>query len=82
MQDNAQKRGIDVEPAVVLDETEFSEFVHEEIYARARCAHHFCQHLLRYLGKHLLRFVFLAVARQQQQRTRQPLLAGVKKLID
>ena len=34
------------------------------------------------LGKHSLRPIFLAIARQQQQRARQPLLARVKQLID
>ena len=33
-------------------------------------------------GDHLLRLVLLAVARQQQQRPRQPLLARVEELID
>jgi len=42
VQDNTQKRGVNVESAVVLDESQFSEFVHEEIHAGARCANHFC----------------------------------------
>ena len=33
-------------------------------------------------GTHADRLVLLAVARQQQQRARQPLLAGVEELID
>jgi hypothetical protein len=37
---------------MVMNEAQFSEFVHEETDPRARCANHFCQHLLRYFGKH------------------------------
>jgi hypothetical protein len=33
VQDNAQKRGVDVQAAVVLDEAQSSEFVHEKIHA-------------------------------------------------
>ena len=34
VQDDGQQRLIDLDFAVVLDEAQFSEFVHEEIYAR------------------------------------------------
>ena len=33
VQDNAQKLSVEVESAVVLDEAQLSEFVHEEIHA-------------------------------------------------
>ena len=68
--------------AVVLDEAQFSEFVHEEIDSGARCPDHFRQSLLRYFGDHFLRLVLLAIAREHQQRARQPFLAGVEELID
>jgi hypothetical protein len=41
---------MDVDLAVVLDEAQFPEFVHEKIDPRSRCANHLCQRLLRYLG--------------------------------
>ena len=33
VQDNTEKRAIYLQPAVVVDETQFSEFVHEEIHS-------------------------------------------------
>ena len=67
---------------VVLNETEFPEFVHEKVDSGARCANHFRQHLLGNFGKQLLRLGFLTVASEQQKSPSQPFLAGVKKLID
>jgi hypothetical protein len=34
MQHHAQERRVDLKSAVVFDETEFPELVHEKIYAR------------------------------------------------
>ena len=71
-----------MQAAVVLDETQLSELVHEEIYAGAGGADHFREHFLRDFGKNPLEFVFLAIAREKQQRTRQTLFAGIEELID
>jgi hypothetical protein len=46
VKDNTQQRTIDLESAVVLDETHLLEFAHEKIHSRARCANHFRQRLL------------------------------------
>ena len=82
VQDNAQEGIVDVDLAVVLDEAQFPEFVHEKIDPGPCCANHFRQHLLRYSGKHLLRMALRAIAREQQQSARQPFLAGVEELVD
>src|SRR5258708_4690780 len=74
VQHDAQERSIDFNSAVVLDETQLPEFVHEQIDACARGADHLRQRLLRNLWKHSLRLVLLAVSGQQQKRPRQPLL--------
>ncbi len=73
---------MDLKSAIVMNEAQFPEFVHEKIHSRPRCANHFRQHLLRYLGKHLLRLGLPAVASEQQKSPSQPFLAGVKELID
>ena len=41
VQDNTQEGTVDMETAIVLNEPQFPEFVHEEIDPRARCANHF-----------------------------------------
>ena len=68
--------------AFVLDKAQFPEFVHEEVDPRPRRANHLRQHLLRHFRKHLLGIARFAVAREQQQSARQPLLTGVEKLVD
>jgi hypothetical protein len=59
---------VEPESAMVVNEAQFPEFVHEETDPRARCANHFRQHLLRYFGKHLLRLGFLAITSEQQEK--------------
>jgi hypothetical protein len=61
VQDDTQEGIVDVNRAVVLDEAQFSELVHEKIDSRACCTDHLRQHLLRYLGKHSLRLVRRAI---------------------
>jgi len=87
VQNNAEQGTIHMQAvvviaAVIFNEAQLAEFVHEKIHARARGADHFGQHLLGNLWNYALRFVILAVARQKQQRARQPLLAGIEKLVD
>src|SRR6266850_2825958 len=82
VQDHSQEGIVDLDLAVVLDEAEFPEFVHEEIDSRPRRANHLRQHPLRYFGKHLLRMASRAVVREQQQGARQPFLAGIEELVD
>ena len=67
--------------AVVLDEAQFPEFVHEKIDPGPRRANHLRQHLLRYFGQHLLRMASRAIAREQQESARQAFLARVEELV-
>ncbi len=67
--------------AVVLDEAQFPEFVHEKIDLGPRRANHLRQHLLRYFGQHLLRMALRAIAREQQERARQAFLGRVEELV-
>ena len=55
VEDNTQEGIVDVDLAVVLDEAQFPEFVHEKIDPGPRCANHLRQHLLRNFGEHFLR---------------------------
>jgi len=71
-----------VDFAVVFDETQFSEFVHEEIDARPRGADHLREHLLRNLGEDLLRMLPCAIPSEQEQSAGQPFFAGVEELVD
>jgi hypothetical protein len=82
VQHNTQKRIVDVDFPVVLDEAQFPEFIHEKIHTRPRRANHLCQHLLGYLRKRFLRMTWRAVVCEQQQSARQALFAGIKELVD
>ena len=71
-----------METAVVPNEAQFPEFIHEKIDPGARCPDHFRQSLLRYFWELCLRHVLLAILSEQQKSTGEPFLAGVKELID
>jgi len=65
VQHHTQERSIDLQPAVVFDETELPELVHEKIDPRTRRTHHLRQRFLRHLGENSVRLVFSAVAGKQ-----------------
>ena len=71
-----------MQAAVVFDEAEFAEFVHEEIDAGASGADHFGEHFLGNFGQDALELVFFAVAREEQEGAGETLFAGVEELID
>jgi hypothetical protein len=47
-QDHTQKRVVDLQAAVVLDESELPKFVHEEVHTRTRRPHHLGERFLRH----------------------------------
>ena len=68
--------------AAVIDETEFSKAVHEEVHARTGGADHFREHLLTDPGDDNLRFAFLAEMCEQQENASKTFLAGIEEVID
>src|SRR5271157_4498815 len=68
--------------AVIFDEAQLSEAIHEKTHSGPSCANHLSQYLLADLRNHRLGFAFLAELGQQQQNPRQPLFAGIEKLIN
>jgi hypothetical protein len=70
MQDDTEEGIVDLNLAVVLDEAQFPEFVHERIDSGARCANHLRQRLLRYFGKRFVRMARCAKASSSRVRAR------------
>jgi len=54
VQNYVEQRGVDLQTAVVVNKSQFSESVHEEADPRAGGADHFRQHLLADLGHYTL----------------------------
>src|ERR1700730_15013091 len=81
-QDDTQQRGVDFQVAVVVDEAQLPEFVHELADARACRADDLGQRLLADGGRNGLRPAILAEIRQEEQRAGQALFAGVEELVD
>ena len=77
-----QKRVVDLDLAVIADEAELAEFVHEEADAGTGGADHLRQCFLAHLNLDRMQAAFLAEVGQQQQKPRQPLLARIEKLVD
>ena len=73
---------MDLQFAVVTDESESSELVHEETHPRPGCPDHLGKRLLTDLGDDGLRSALLAKIRQQKKSARQPLFARIEQLID
>src|SRR5580765_173071 len=82
VQEDIQEGTMNVQAAVVLDEAELPELVHEATDPGPSGADHLRQDLLADLRNHGLGFPFLAEVGQQQQHPSQPLLARVEQLID
>jgi hypothetical protein len=81
VQNDIQQRAMDFQPAVVVNESQFSEAVHEETDSRAGCAYHLGQGLLTDRGDYAMGDPVLTEVSKHEQNTSQPLFAGVEKLI-
>src|SRR6202043_3096555 len=75
IQHRVQERTVNLDLAVIANESELAKLVHEKADAGARGADHFCQRLLADMGRDRLRGAFLAEICQQQEKAREPLLA-------
>src|SRR5436309_12002613 len=79
---DAHERAVDLEAAVVFDEAELTELVHEEVHPRPRGADHFGEHFLRELRQDALWRVLLSIACQKEQRPGETLLARIEQMVD
>jgi hypothetical protein len=68
--------------SLIINETQFSEPVHEETDPPASCAHHLCQRFLTDLGDRNFGLSFLAKASKKEEDASQPFLAGIEKLVN
>ena len=68
--------------AAIVNEAQLPKSVHEKADSGAGCAHHLGQSLLTNLGDYGFGLAFLAKMCQQQKRSCQPLLTGVKQLVN
>src|ERR1700730_6812546 len=82
MQNDIQQGTMDTDADVVVNEAQFSKFVHEETHARPGRADHLRKRLLADFRDYRLRFVFLAKVRQQQEQTGKTFLTRIEQLID
>ena len=73
---------MDLQTALVVNEPQFLEFIHEEIDAGAGRADHLCQHLLGDFWNHCFGLIFLAIASEEKKSTGEPFLGRIEKLID
>jgi hypothetical protein len=82
VQHSIQERIVDFNFSIVADESEFAEFVHEKTDAGSGGADHFCQRFLIDIGNDGLRAALLSEIREQQEKSREPLLARIEQLVD
>src|SRR5665647_3988518 len=82
VQDSVQQRTIDLDFSVVIDQAQFSKFIHEKADAGSGRADHLRQGALADIRLDRLRTALLAEVRQQKQKTRQTLFTRIKQLVD
>jgi hypothetical protein len=69
---------MDFQPAVVVNESQFSEPVHEESDPRAGCAYHLGEGLLTDRGDYAVGDAVLTEVSKQEEDPRQPLSLELK----
>ena len=82
VEDDIEEGTVHVQPAVVVNETQFAELIHEETDAGARGADHVGQHVLTDLRNDRLRLAFFPIVGQQQEDPRQALLGRIEEMIN
>ena len=78
MQNRTQQRVVNLDMAVVIDETKFAKLVHEMAHAGSGGADHLRQCFLTNVRTDRLRAAFLPEIREQQQHARKPPLARIE----
>src|SRR5450631_1414974 len=68
--------------AVVVNEAQFSKFVHEKTHSGPRRSDHLRKRLLADFRDHRLRLAVFAKVRQQQEQPGKPFLTRIEQLID
>src|SRR5437899_11429758 len=82
VEDDTHEVAVNVQAAIVVNEAQLPQLVHEETHPRPCCPDHFGQRFLTYPGNDELVLPFFAEAGQQQQDPSQPFLTGIEKLIN
>jgi hypothetical protein len=73
---------VDFDAAVVVNEAQFSKFVHENTHTGPGRSDHLRKRLLADFGDYRLRLAVFAKVRQQQEQTSKTLFARIEQLID
>src|SRR4029453_4853263 len=81
-EEDVQGGALNLQAAVVVDEAELPELVHEATDSRPSGADHLRQHFLTDLRNHGLGLALLPEVGQQQEHPSQSLLARVEQLIN
>ena len=68
--------------SIIVDETQFPEFVHEETDSRSSCANHLRESFVTDVRHHRLRRIFLSEIGEKKKEPGESLFARVEKLID
>jgi hypothetical protein len=67
VKDDIEKRTVNLQSAVIVDETKYPEFIHENIDATARRPHQFSQRFLRYFANDCFRLAFFSNNEQARE---------------